>query len=189
MIWTSFQHYSSYCHIALVRWWHKSVWNLLTISLTVLIYKVMLILYCPGVPPILPLIKKRQPFSNFKLVHVLFLLSTSWTTRNYYLLPSAIVILVLLSPMVLKSIKSPSQLFNILDYISFSSSSTRSFGIKLQHQFSHNNKVCHFFHSSPSPVKLTPASWPRSVFISNYLTSKNVLLQFPKHFDSSNLYL
>ena len=55
-------------------------------------------LYIPGAPPILPSIKKKQSFSDFQLVPVLFLLNTFWTTRNYFLL-SAIVILVLLSPM------------------------------------------------------------------------------------------
>ena len=44
----------------------------------------------------------------------------------------------------LKSFQS-SQSFNILDYMSFSLSSTQSFGTKLQHQFSCNNKTRHFF--------------------------------------------
>ena len=55
-----------------------SVWNLLTISLTILTYKVMSILSIPGDPPISPSAKKKiKSFTAFKVVPVLFPLITS----------------------------------------------------------------------------------------------------------------
>ena len=89
----------------------------------------------------------------------------------------------------MKPIQSPSQSFNILDYVSFSLSSTQSFGIKLQHHFSHNNKSRHFFLSclpqlwnSLSPVDPDLSTSQAILFLKNFFWS-----QFLMHFDSSNL--
>ena len=89
----------------------------------------------------------------------------------------------------LKSLKSPSQSFNILDYVSFSSSSTRSFGIKLQHQFTRNNKSCHFFFTRLPRLwnSLPPLDLDLSASQNISLLKKLFWSQFLNHFDSSNL--
>ena len=46
----------------------------------------------------------------------------------------------------IKSHKAPTSNFNIIDYVTFSSSTTQSsFGLKLIHNFSSNNKVRNFY--------------------------------------------
>ena len=89
----------------------------------------------------------------------------------------------------LKSLQSPFQSFNIFDYMSFSLSSTHSFGTKLHHQFSCNNKTPPFFlQSFFTPVEFSPSSWPWFLPIPNQLISlKLIWSHFLTHFDSSNL--
>ena len=92
--------------------------------------------------------------------------SIKWTLDDYksdyksglkvlHLLPFMIVYELNNLSFLLKSLQSPSQSFNIMDYDSFSSSSTCSFGIKLQHLFRRNNVLPLFLHSSLSPVEFT----------------------------------
>ncbi len=89
----------------------------------------------------------------------------------------------------LKSLQSPSQSFNVLDYVSFSSFSTRSSGKKLQLKFSHNNKSRHFFftrlphlwNSLPPPdLSVSPSQAILSL-------KKFFWSHFQSHFDSSNI--
>lgn len=47
----------------------------------------------------------------------------------------------------LKSLRSPSEAFNILICVSFSSNPTQSFGINLRHQLSRSNFSHHFYFS------------------------------------------
>ena len=47
----------------------------------------------------------------------------------------------------LTSLSSPSTAFNICNFVSFSSSSTRSNGIELNHRFCRSNKSRHFYFS------------------------------------------
>uniref|UniRef100_A0A1X7VH42 Uncharacterized protein n=1 Tax=Amphimedon queenslandica TaxID=400682 RepID=A0A1X7VH42_AMPQE len=45
----------------------------------------------------------------------------------------------------LSSVKAPNPAFDTLQFVSFSTSGTRSCGIKLQHQFSCSNSSRHFY--------------------------------------------
>ena len=126
--------------------------------------------------------------------------STKWISDDYksdyksrlkalHLLPLMMVYELNDLSFFLKSLRSPSQSFNILDYVSFSSSSTRSFGIKLQHQFSRNNKSHHFFFIRLPRLwnSLPPLNLDLSPSQTISLIKRFFWLQFVKHFDSSNL--
>ena len=89
----------------------------------------------------------------------------------------------------LKSLSSPSNSFNIRNYITFSSSSTRSLGYKLQHHFARTNTSRHFFFNR------LPRLWNSlpNLNLLNVSPSQGVLSlkqfywsHFITHFNSSN---
>ena len=125
--------------------------------------------------------------------------ATKWILNDYnsdyktrlialHLLPLMMVYEVNDLSFCLKSLQSPSLSFNILDYISFSSSSTRSFGKKLRHHFPHTNKSRHFYFSR------LPRLWNSLPFVDlNCSFSQTIMYlktyfwsHFITHFDSSN---
>ena len=66
-------------------------------------------------------------------------MNCNWTTRkNSRSMPSRIFLDV-------SSLLHPNPSFNISQYVSFSSSNTRSSGTKLQHRYSPNNLFRHFY--------------------------------------------
>ena len=81
----------------------------------------------------------------------------------------------------IKSLKAPTSNFNITDYVTFSSSTTRSSsGLKLIHNFSSNNKVRNFYFNRLARL------WNSFPIIDLHLpinTIKGQLKQYlPKHF-------
>ena len=84
----------------------------------------------------------------------------------------------------LKCLQSPSEAFNIFNFVNFCSSSTRSSGLKLKHHYCNNNTSHHFFFNC------LPRLWNRLPPL-DYSLPLSALIPFLKsffwsHFDSSN---
>ena len=88
----------------------------------------------------------------------------------------------------LKSLTSPSPAFNILNYVQFNPSPTRSHGHQLRTQYSRTNKSCHFYFSRlPRLWNALPTSDLISMSHAKAITSITSLFfnHFQDHFNSS----
>ena len=86
----------------------------------------------------------------------------------------------------INSLKSPSDKFNILDYIEFTSCTTRSAGLKLKHKSAPTNNVMNYFYRIPRlwnsiPVIIINLSHPPTIIKSKYFWN-----HFIDNFDSNN---
>ena len=91
----------------------------------------------------------------------------------------------------LSSLKAPSPAFDISHYVHFSTSHTRSSGLKLQHRLSHNNLSRHYYFNRlprlwnrlPSSLDLLSCSIP----LAKSRLANFMWLSFENHFHCSNI--